>query len=135
MNPSCDSELPHPAKRVREFHEAFDIPIANRANLPSVERRAMRENILREEFEEYLAAERENDLVEIADALADMAYVIFGTALEYGIPLDRVIEEVHRSNMSKLDADGRPLHRADGKVTKGPNFFRPDVAAIIDDSR
>jgi len=123
----------HPTEEdVREFHVAFNIPIQRqRPALPMDERRAMRRRILGEEFEEYLKAEQEDDLVEIADALADIVYVAFGTALEYGIPLSRVLEEVHRSNMSKLGPDGRPIHRADGKVIKGPNFREPDVAGIL----
>ncbi len=121
----------HPEDQVREFHEAFDIPVLDRPALPDPDRRAMRRRILEEEFQEYLSAEDDNDLVEVADALADIIYVAFGTALEYGIPLGEIIEEVHRSNMSKLGEDGKPIHREDGKVIKGPNFFRPDIPAIL----
>lgn len=67
----------------------------------------------------------------MADALADMVYVVHGTALAYGIPLDEVLAEVHRSNMSKLGLDGRPILRADGKAVKGPGFAAADVAAVI----
>ena len=91
----------------------------------------MRLNILEEEFNEYKAAVREGDLLEIADALADMKYVIEGTAHTYGIPLDELFSEVHRSNMSKLGADGKPLYRPDGKVLKGPNFESPRVAKVL----
>lgn len=122
----------HPESMVREFHEAFEIPVLASPTLPDEGRRALRRRILEEEYQEYLAAERDHDLVEVADALADMVYVIFGTALEYGIPLGDVIEEVHRSNMSKLGADGRPVHREDGKVIKGPGFFRPEIAKVLE---
>lgn len=121
----------HPADLVADFHEAFEIPHLRKPQLPDSARREMRIRILREEFEEYLAAEKDNDLVEIADALADIVYVAMGTALEYGIPLDRVIEEVHASNMSKLGADGKPIHREDGKVIKGPAYRHPDVQRIL----
>lgn len=123
--------MKHPEELVAQFHNAFDIPHYASPSLPAEERRLMRIRILREEFEEYLAAEHEDDIVEIADALADIVYVAFGTALEYGIPLARVIEEVHASNMSKLGADGRPIHREDGKVVKGPSYRKPDVEAVL----
>lgn len=121
----------HPAELVAEFHRAFEIPHLDAPQLPPEDRRAMRRRILREEFEEYLVAEEDHDLVEIADALADIVYVAFGTALEYGIPLEEVIEEVHASNMSKLGTDGKPIHREDGKVIKGANYKRPDVARVL----
>ncbi len=70
-------------------------------------------------------------VVEAADALADLVYVIYGMALETGIDLAAVLAEVQRSNMSKLGADGRPVYREDGKVLKGPGFFSPDVAGIL----
>jgi predicted HAD superfamily Cof-like phosphohydrolase len=76
-------------------------------------------SFLQEEFDEYVEPARAGDLAAVADALADMVYVIHGTALAYGIPLDEVLAEVHRSNMSKLGLDGRPMLRADGKVVKG----------------
>ena len=84
-----------------------------------------------EETGEFLAASEQGDLVAIADALADIVYVAYGTALTYGIDLDSVLREVHRSNMSKLGADGQPLLRPDGKVLKSDRYRPPDIASII----
>ena len=116
---------------VEEFHRIYSVYISEKPELPVKETRDLRISLLREEFEEYLEAEADNDLVEIADALGDMLYIIHGTAVSYGIPLDEVFNEIHRSNKSKLGVDGKPIYREDGKVLKGPNFFRPDIAGII----
>lgn len=120
-----------PAEMVREFHEAFGLPVGEELP-PPTDLRHLRVRLLAEEYAEYDEAEDRDDRVEIADALADMVYVIYGTALTYGIDLDAVIEEVHRSNMSKLGIDGKPIHREDGKVMKGPGYFRPDIAAVLE---
>lgn len=87
--------------------------------------------VLREEFDEYVAAGEAGDLVQVADALADMVYVIHGTALEHGIDLDRVVTEAHRANMSKLGQDHQPVRREDGKVVKGPDYEPPDISAAL----
>jgi predicted HAD superfamily Cof-like phosphohydrolase len=87
--------------------------------------------LLQEEVGEFVTAAEEGDLIGIADALADIAYVVYGTALTYGIDLDSVLQEVHRSNMSKLSAGGNPLLRADGKVLKSEQYFPPDIAASL----
>lgn len=118
------------AQMVREFHERFDIPIQG-APTATPRTAALRIALLTEEFAEYVQAALRSDLIEVADALADMVYVIYGTALVYGIPLDAVLAEVHRSNMSKLGEDDRPVLREDGKVVKGPRFFRPDIASVL----
>lgn len=116
---------------VREFHEAFDLPVQPRPMLAPPALADLRRNLLDEEYKEYLDAVESGDLVEIADALADMIYVIHGTALTYGVDLDAVVAEVHRSNMSKLGDDGRPLVREDGKVLKGPSYFRPNISGVL----
>jgi predicted HAD superfamily Cof-like phosphohydrolase len=123
------------ANMVLQFHTAFGLPTGTKSGLPSLQsnRRELRQKLLREEFHEYCVAERNNDLVEIADALGDMAYIIWGTALEYGIPLDKVIEEIHRSNMSKLDWDFKPIMREDGKVLKSERYTPPDIKRILDE--
>lgn len=113
-----------------EFHRAYDCPIRYSPTAVPDER-DLRIELLREEWSEYLTAASLGDVVEVADALADMIYVIFGTALSYGIALPAVLAEVHRSNMSKLGEDGKPLLRDDGKVMKGPGYFPPDVARAI----
>jgi len=84
-----------------------------------------------EEVGEFVAASEKGDLVGIADALADIVYVVYGTALTYGIDLDAVLREVYRSNMSKLGRDGKPLIREDGKVVKSENYFPSDIASIL----
>lgn len=118
-------------EQVREFHQAFDVPILNKPRFPDEERRKLRYRILKEEFEEYVQGENADDFEEVADALGDMAYIIAGTALEYGIPLDRVLDAIHRANMAKLGPDGKPIKRADGKVIKPDGWKPPDIAAAL----
>lgn len=117
---------------VREFHEKFGVPVLDTPTLPSVERRNLRIELIREEFiEEFIPAVEGGDIVEIADALADMEYVIHGAALEFGIPLDAVIAEVHRSNMTKVWPDGTVHRREDGKILKPPTYSRADVVSVL----
>lgn len=116
---------------VREFHERFGLDIGRRPTKPTRKLSRLRFDLLEEEFDELADAEDRRDLVEIADALGDMVYVIYGTAIAYGIDLDAVIAEIHRSNMSKLAADGTVVRREDGKVLKGPDYFKPDIAAVL----
>tara|TARA_R110002020_G_scaffold37072_6_gene111824 strand:+ start:900 stop:1223 length:324 start_codon:yes stop_codon:yes gene_type:complete len=94
----------------------------------------LRFNLMDEENREYLEAANNNDLVEVADALGDMLYILCGTILEHGMQykIEEVFEEIQRSNMSKLDVDGKPIYREDGKVLKGPNYFRPNIGQILD---
>jgi predicted HAD superfamily Cof-like phosphohydrolase len=92
---------------------------------------ALRVRLLAEEAREFAAAAQGGDLIAIADALADIVYVAYGSAITYGIDLDAVLSEVHRSNMSKLDVDGRPLLREDGKVLKSARYTPPDVAGVL----
>jgi predicted HAD superfamily Cof-like phosphohydrolase len=88
---------------------------------------------MKEENEEYLEAVQNNDLIEIADALGDMLYILCGTIIEHGLhdKIEAVFNEIQRSNMSKLDSNGKPIYREDGKVMKGPNYFKPDFTKII----
>lgn len=121
-----------PLEMVREFHEHYGVSVSNDiVTNASFELLNLRIGLIREEWKELEAALIANDIVEIADALADLTYVVYGTAVSYGIPLDEVFEEVHDSNMSKLGEDGLPLVRADGKILKGPNFRPPDIASIL----
>jgi predicted HAD superfamily Cof-like phosphohydrolase len=87
--------------------------------------------LLEEEVSEFVTASEQGDLIGIADALADIVYVVYGTALTYGIDLGPVLQEVHRSNMSKLTSDGKPLIRDDGKVLKSEQYFPPDIASAL----
>ena len=93
----------------------------------------MRYKLIREENEEYLEAALKGDLVEVADALGDILYILCGTMLKHGLQdkLDAVFREIQRSNMSKLGTDGKPIYREDGKVMKGPEYFKPDIATIL----
>ena len=118
--------------QVREFHEAFDLVIRDRptTGIPDHERELRRE-LHREELKELHEAMELEDIVEIADALADLIYVLHGTALHYGIDLEPIQAEVHRSNMSKLLPDGSVLRRDDGKVLKGPDFTAPAIARLL----
>ena len=115
---------------VKEFHQAFGQRVGEKPELPSKEERELRKKLLAEEYTEYVVAEYRNDLVEIADALADIIYIACGTAVSYGIPLDRLFAEVHRSNMAKL-VDGKVIRRSDGKVQKPDGWTPPDVKNIL----
>jgi predicted HAD superfamily Cof-like phosphohydrolase len=119
-----------PSEFVEEFHAVFNLPVRNYPELPKINERILRIDLLTEEYEEYLKAENFDDLIGIADGLADIVYIAFGTALAYGIPLDAVMSEVHRSNMSKLE-NGVPLYREDGKVIKGPSYSPPNIPSIL----
>lgn len=110
---------------VKEFHEKFDIPINDVPHLPDKEVVRKRMKLLEDQYHEYRYAERGKDLTKVTDALADMVYVICGTAHYYGIPLDKVFAEVHRSNMTK---DGKDEN---GKVLKGEHFSPPEIAEIL----
>jgi predicted HAD superfamily Cof-like phosphohydrolase len=121
-----------PFRSVGAFHEAFGLPVRDRptADIPPEEAQ-LRQALLDEEVDELRAAIAAGDVVGIADALADIIYITCGTAHAYGIDLDAVIAEVHRSNMTKLGADGRPVYRDDGKVLKGPAYEPPKVADVL----
>lgn len=118
-------------KSVAEFHQIFDHPIAKYPKLPDDDMRILRVNLLKEEFEEYMRGEENDDIVDIADALADIIYIVCGTALAYGIPLDRVFEEVHKSNMAKLDENGNVIRREDGKILKPAGWQPPNILNVL----
>ena len=123
-----------PIEAVTKFHEAYGLVIENKpqANL-SEKIVELRYNLMKEENEEYLQAAQDNDLIEIGDALGDMLYILCGTIIAHGFQdkMEAIFEEIQRSNMSKLDTDGKPIYREDGKVMKGPNYFKPDLEKII----
>ncbi|EDM44878.1 hypothetical protein SCB49_02119 [unidentified eubacterium SCB49] len=120
---------------VHKFHTAFGLGIKNtpEADL-GTKKNLLRYELMREENEEYLEAANNNDLVEVADALGDMLYILCGTIIEHGMQdkIEEVFNEIQRSNMSKLGADGKPIYREDGKVLKGPNYFKPNIAEILE---
>ncbi len=120
---------------VETFHEAFGIQnhYEPKADLTEDEV-TLRYNLMREENEEYLDAAKKGDLVEIADALGDQLYILCGTILRHGLQhkIEEVFFEIQRSNMSKLDANGNPIYREDGKVLKSDLYFKPDIASILE---
>ncbi|TRO63972.1 nucleoside triphosphate pyrophosphohydrolase family protein [Christiangramia sabulilitoris] len=120
---------------VKEFHSAFGLGINEKpvANLGEA-KNLLRFNLMKEENEEYLEAANSNDLAEVADALGDMLYILCGTIIEHGMQhkIEEVFDEIQSSNMSKLGADGKPIYREDGKVLKGPNYFKPDIEKILE---
>ncbi|AEM69440.1 hypothetical protein Murru_0386 [Allomuricauda ruestringensis DSM 13258] len=122
-------------KAVELFHNSFGLGVSQepKADLGK-DKNNLRFNLMDEENREYLEAANNNDLVEVADALGDMLYILCGTILEHGMQykIEEVFEEIQRSNMSKLGANGKPIYREDGKVLKGPNYFKPDIQNIID---
>lgn len=141
------------ANMVREFHEAFGHPVSDTLTEQTEELRLLRVRLVFEEaielaealgvdvsvrptrFEHRLSVEVlggvSPDMVEAADALGDLEYVTHGASLVFGIPQARTFEEIHRSNMSKLGEDGKPIYREDGKVLKGPNFSPPDLVRVM----
>ena len=122
---------------VEKFHESFGIgnnyePTSKLTD----EEVLLRYKLMREENEEYLEAAQNGDLVEIADALGDQLYILCGTILRHGLQhkIAEVFEEIQRSNMSKLDKDGKPIYREDGKVLKSELYFKPDIKKILNEN-
>lgn len=120
---------------VKLFHESFGLGVSEemKADLGEA-KNTLRFNLMDEENNEYLEAATNNDMVEVADALGDMLYILCGTILEHGMQykIEEVFNEIQRSNMSKLGEDGKPIYREDGKVLKGPNYFKPNIKEILD---
>jgi predicted HAD superfamily Cof-like phosphohydrolase len=120
---------------VEEFHNAFGITNNYQPTTELTEADILlRYKLMREENEEYLEAAQKGDLVEVADALGDMLYILCGTILKHGLQdkMAEVFQEIQRSNMSKLDANGKPIYREDGKVMKSELYFKPDIKTILE---
>lgn len=118
-------------EKARDFMRAFGQNVQSRASLQDKKTAELRYELIREELEELRAAIDSQDLLEIADALTDILYVTYGAGHAWGIDLDTCYTEVHRSNMSKLGEDGKPIHREDGKVMKGPGYSKPNLVPVI----
>ena len=120
-------------EQVKAFHEAFGHPVADKPTLVERDLWFLRGTLLGEELEEYAEACEAGDIVEVADALADQLYILLGTMQVHGMAdkIEEIFDEVQRSNMSKLGEDGKPIHREDGKILKGPNFSKPEIANIV----
>ena len=122
---------------VAKFHNSFGI---DSKEVPTVkiskETIMLRYNLMKEENEEYFEAANNKDMIEVADALGDMLYILCGTILSHGMQykISEVFEEIQKSNMSKLGKDGKPIYREDGKVLKGPSYFKPDIKSILEKS-
>lgn len=123
---------------VREWHLKFGVPVAEQPTIPNQSRRQLRIELIWEEYNEFKSASgflglgtKETDLTEAADALADILYVVYGAALEWGIPIEEVFAEVHRSNMSKVWPDGTVHYREDGKVLKPSTYSPADAAGVL----
>lgn len=119
---------------VNQFHETYNLAVRHKptVKIPK-EQPILRYDLMAEENKEYLEAAQNNDLAEVADALGDMLYILCGTILDHGLQykIEEVFDEIHKSNMSKLDNNGNPIYRDDGKVLKGPNFSKPDLLKIL----
>lgn len=121
-------------KKVESFHDSFLQKNATEPTLVSEQTFILRHKLMEEENNEYLEACWDGDLVGIADALGDKLYILCGTILQHGLQhkIEEVFAEIHASNMSKLDADGKPIFREDGKILKSNRYFKPDISKILD---
>ena len=119
------------ANKVKLFMESFGQEVKTKPEFPSDDILKLRTDLIDEEVKELWDACVARDLVEIADALTDILYVTYGMAHALGIPIDECFAEVQASNMSKLGEDGKPIYREDGKVMKGPSYFKPDLKNVL----
>jgi predicted HAD superfamily Cof-like phosphohydrolase len=122
-------------KQVEDFQKAFGSFIGEGPSFPPLERCVLRQRLLQEEVIELHEAWSNKDIVEVADAITDCLYILFGTAIEFGLQdkLEALFDEVHGSNMSKLDENGKPIYRKDGKVLKSENYYKPNLKNIINE--
>ena len=120
-------------KSVKKFMETFGQEIKEKASFPNDKITALRYDLIREELEELKVALNNKDIKEVADALTDILYVTYGAGHAFGIDLDKCFEEVQNSNMSKLDKNGKPIYNENGKVMKGPNYFKPNLEKFLNE--
>ena len=118
-------------EKVIQFMNTYGQEVKRKAEFPDATTTHLRVDLIEEELDELKEAIANDDLVEVADALADLLYVVYGAGHSFGINLDKCFKEVHNSNMSKLGEDGKPIYREDGKVMKGPNFREPALRDIL----
>ena len=117
--------------KVKAFMSIFGQEIKTKPGLPAEQILRLRLKLIKEEFDELKSAIANNDIIEVADALTDILYVTYGAGHSFGIDLDKCFEEVQKSNMSKLDKNGKPIYNKIGKIMKGPNYFKPDLKKIL----
>ncbi len=118
-------------EKVKIFMETFGQEVKNKSSLSSEKINSLRLSLIQEELDELKKAIKDKDIVEVADALTDILYVTYGAGHAFGINLDQCFNEVQNSNMSKLGDDGKPIYNENGKVMKGPNYFKPDLSKYI----
>ena len=118
-------------EKVKKFMKTFGQEVKEKAEFPSNKITNLRYDLISEELSELKEAIKNSDIKEVADALTDILYVTYGAGHAFGIDLDKCFEEVQRSNMSKLDNDGKPIYNEKGKVMKGPNYFKPDLNKFV----
>ena len=112
---------------VKNFMNIYGQEVKNNPSFPSEKIVKLRYDLIKEELDELSVAIRDKDIVEVADALTDLLYVVYGAGHSFGINLDKCFSEVQRSNMSKLNKDGKPIYNENGKVMKGPNYSKPNL--------
>ena len=118
-------------EKVGLFMSAFGQEVKKKSELSSDKINTLRLSLIQEELDELTKAIKENDILEVADALTDILYVTYGAGHAFGINLDKCFEEVQKSNMSKLGKDGKPIYNEHGKVMKGPDYFKPDLSKFL----
>ena len=118
-------------EKVKIFMETFGQEVKSKPSLSSEKINSLRLSLIQEELDELNKAIQDKDIVEVADALTDILYVTYGAGHAFGIDLDQCFNEVQNSNMSKLGDDGKPIYNKNGKVMKGPNYFKPDLSKYI----
>jgi len=118
-------------ERVKKFMETFGQEIKEKASFPNDKITSLRYDLIKEELDEFKEAIDKKDIKEVADALTDILYVTYGAGHAFGIDLDKCFEEVQNSNMSKLGNDGKPIYNENGKVMKGPNYFKPNLSKFV----
>tara|TARA_B100002052_G_C15750973_1_gene537720 strand:- start:282 stop:650 length:369 start_codon:yes stop_codon:yes gene_type:complete len=118
-------------EKVKEFMTIFGQEVKTKPEFPSEKILDLRKKLIEEEYQELKDAIDDNDIIEVADALTDILVVTYGAGIAFGIDLDKCFEEVHRSNMSKLSDEGKPIYNEYGKVMKGPNYSPPDIKKFI----
>ena len=116
---------------VKKFMETFGQEIKEKASFPNDKITSLRYDLIKEELDEFKEAIEKRDIKEVADALTDILYVTYGAGHAFGINLDRCFQEVQNSNMSKLGEDGKPIYNENGKVMKGPNYFKPNLNQFL----
>ena len=118
-------------EKVRIFMKTYGQEVKDKAGLSDAMTNKLRIDLIKEELEELTEAMKDENLLEVADALTDILYVTYGAGHAFGIDLDKCFEEVQNSNMSKLGDDGKPIYNEAGKVMKGPNYFKPDLSKYL----